>query len=35
MYINDIQRFYTMSMWTLANNISIQNMKENGQTVVE
>ena len=27
--------FYTMVIWTLANNIIIPNMKENGQTVVE
>ena len=34
-HFNEIQQFYTMSMWTLANNIIIPNMKQNGQTVVE
>ena len=34
-HINEIQRFYTMGMWTLANNIIIPNMKQNRQTVVE
>ena len=35
MHINEIERFYTMSMWTLANNIIIPHMIQNGQTVVE
>ena len=34
-HINEIERFYTMSMWTLANNIIIPHMIQNGQTVVE
>ena len=30
MHINDIQRFYIVIMWTLANNITIPNIKQNG-----